>query len=109
MNPVITNVELQNVQDIVSAGYRARIIAEQLRFDKDDQTRISTAVSEIARNALQYAGKGRSNFSSILVGNPVSLASLSGTTGRVSPGLKYPRVGLPRKPGWERVSSMPKD
>ncbi|MGA2105471.1 MAG: histidine kinase dimerization/phosphoacceptor domain -containing protein [Methanoregula sp.] len=62
MNPVITNVELQNVQDIVSAGYRARIIAEQLGFDKDDQTRISTAVSEIARNALQYAGEGEIEF-----------------------------------------------
>ncbi|MGB8219981.1 MAG: PAS domain S-box protein [Methanoregula sp.] len=62
MNPVITKVALQNVQDIVSAGFRTCIIAEQLGFDKDDQTRISTAVSEIARTAFEYTGGGEIEF-----------------------------------------------
>ena len=41
------------------ARQRARQIAGLLGFDAQDQTRIATAVSEIARNAHQYAGGGR--------------------------------------------------
>ena len=62
MSTAITRVELRYEQDVVSARSRARIIAEQLGFDKIDQTRISTAVSEIARNAFQYAGGGEIEF-----------------------------------------------
>jgi signal transduction histidine kinase/ActR/RegA family two-component response regulator len=42
---------------------RARQIAALLEFDAHDQTRISTAVSEIARNAFLYAQGGRAQFS----------------------------------------------
>ena len=34
---------------------RTRQLAELLGFDRQDQTRITTAVSEIARNAFEYA------------------------------------------------------
>jgi hypothetical protein len=37
-------------------------IAELLGFDRQDQTRIATAVSELARNAYGYAGGGRAEF-----------------------------------------------
>src|SRR4029453_265845 len=33
-----------------------------LGFERQDQTRIATAVSEIARNAFSYAGGGRTEF-----------------------------------------------
>ncbi|MFA5221773.1 MAG: histidine kinase dimerization/phosphoacceptor domain -containing protein [Methanoregula sp.] len=62
MSTEITRVELRYEQDVVSARSRARIIAEQLGFDKSDQTRISTAVSEMARNMFQYAGGGEIEF-----------------------------------------------
>jgi PAS domain S-box-containing protein len=62
MSTVITRVELRYEQDVVYARYRARIIAELLGFDKSDQTRISTAVSEIARNVFQYGGGGEIEF-----------------------------------------------
>ena len=62
MSTVITRVELRYEQDVVYARYRARIIAELLGFEKSDQTRISTAVSEIARNVFQYAGGGEIEF-----------------------------------------------
>ena len=42
---------------------RARQIAALLEFDAHEQTRISTAVSEIARNAFLYAQGGRAQFS----------------------------------------------
>jgi PAS domain S-box-containing protein len=62
MSTRITRMELRCEQDVVSARSQAHIIAEQLGFDTIDQTRISTAVSEIARNVFQYAGRGEILF-----------------------------------------------
>jgi signal transduction histidine kinase/DNA-binding response OmpR family regulator len=50
-------------QDVVVARQRARQIAGLLGFEDQDQTRIATAVSEIARNAYCYAGGGKVEFS----------------------------------------------
>lgn len=49
-------------QDIVQVRQRARQIANLLGFDSQEQTRIATAVSEIARNAFKYAGGGKVEF-----------------------------------------------
>jgi anti-sigma regulatory factor (Ser/Thr protein kinase) len=49
-------------QDVVSARQRARQIAGLLGFEPQDQTRVATAVSEIARNAFGYAGGGEVEF-----------------------------------------------
>jgi signal transduction histidine kinase len=62
MNAAIARVEIRFEQDVVHARRRARLIAEMLGFDRKDQTRISTAVSEIARNALQYGHGGWTEF-----------------------------------------------
>ena len=59
--PILT-VEIRFEQDIVLARQRARQIANLLGFDIQEQTRIATAVSEVARNAFQYAGKGKVEF-----------------------------------------------
>ncbi len=48
--------------DVVSARQRVRQIAALLGFDVQHQTRLATAVSEIARNAFTYAGGGRIDF-----------------------------------------------
>ena len=58
----IMTVALRSEQDVVTARQRARQIAEQLGFDVQDQARIATSVSEIARNALRYAGHGQVEF-----------------------------------------------
>lgn len=47
---------------MVAARQRARQIAGLLGFDGQDQSRIATAVSEIARNAFNYAGGGKVEF-----------------------------------------------
>jgi signal transduction histidine kinase/CheY-like chemotaxis protein len=62
MSMAITRVEIRYEQDVVHARQRARLIAELLGFDRTDQTRLSTAVSEIARNAYQYGGGGQVEF-----------------------------------------------
>ena len=46
----------------MAARQRARQIAQLLGFDAQDQTRIATAVSEIARNAFRYAKNGVVEF-----------------------------------------------
>ena len=46
----------------MAARQRARQIARLLGFDAQDQTRISTAVSEIARNAFTYARGGKVEY-----------------------------------------------
>jgi signal transduction histidine kinase/CheY-like chemotaxis protein len=58
----VLSVSIKYEHDVVAARQRARQIAESLRFDAQDQTRIATAVSEIARNAYSYAGGGRVDF-----------------------------------------------
>ncbi len=59
----ILTVAIASEPDVVLARHRARDIAALLGFDQTDQTRMATAVSEIARNALQYAGSGKVEFS----------------------------------------------
>jgi serine/threonine-protein kinase RsbT len=51
-------VEVKNEADIVNARVQAKAKAEALGFGYMDQTRIATAVSELARNAFQYGGGG---------------------------------------------------
>jgi signal transduction histidine kinase/DNA-binding response OmpR family regulator len=58
----ITNITIEYEHDVVLARQRAREIAALLGFDNQDQTRIATAVSELARNAFVYAGRGRVEF-----------------------------------------------
>ncbi len=61
MQRIVTSM-LRAEADIVSVRQRARRLAELLGFERQDQTRIATAVSEIARNAFSYAGGGRVDF-----------------------------------------------
>jgi serine/threonine-protein kinase RsbT len=48
-------VPIRSEQDIVVARQRAREVAKSLGFGMVDQSRIATAVSEIARNVVRYA------------------------------------------------------
>src|ERR1700738_2465288 len=62
MPGTILSLAIACERDTVAARQRARQIARLLGFDQQDQTRISTAVSEIARNAFNYAGGGRVEY-----------------------------------------------
>jgi signal transduction histidine kinase len=59
--PIVT-VPIESEGDVVAVRQRAHRLAELLGFDRQDQTRIATAVSELARNAFSYAGGGRAEF-----------------------------------------------
>lgn len=58
----LLTVELVREHDVVLARQRARQLAAEFKLDAQDQTRFATAVSELARNAHQYAGGGRVDF-----------------------------------------------
>lgn len=58
----LVSVTISNETDFLVARQRAKQIAGLLGFDTQDQTRIATAVSEIARNAYEYAGGGNVEF-----------------------------------------------
>jgi len=62
MSILLPGVVIEQERDVVAARQRARRLAELLGFDPREQTRIATAVSEIARNAYTYAGGGRIEF-----------------------------------------------
>jgi signal transduction histidine kinase/CheY-like chemotaxis protein len=55
-------LQIHYEQDVVQARQRTRELAEHLGFDVQDQARLATAVSEIARNAFQYARGGTVQF-----------------------------------------------
>jgi signal transduction histidine kinase len=59
--PIVT-MAIESEADVVAVRQRARRIAELLGFDTQNQTRVATAVSEIARNAFGYGGGGRAEF-----------------------------------------------
>jgi signal transduction histidine kinase/CheY-like chemotaxis protein len=61
MMPLLT-LEIRLEHDVVLARQRARQVAGLLGLEAQDQTRVATAVSEVARNAFQYAGGGRVEF-----------------------------------------------
>ncbi len=62
LTKALLTVALHYEQDVVVARQRARQVAGLIGFDSQDQTRIATAVSEIARNAYRYAGGGKVDF-----------------------------------------------
>ncbi len=62
MSLPILSLTILYEQDTVAARQRARQIAKLLGFETPDQTRISTAVSEIARNAFRYANGGKVEY-----------------------------------------------
>lgn len=60
-------------EDVVKVRQAVRTHAVAVGFSLVDQTKIVTAASEIARNALDYAGGGRANIHRVRAGSRVGL------------------------------------
>jgi serine/threonine-protein kinase RsbT len=65
MNLELLRMKLSEQSDIIIARIRASDIAKNLGFNYMDKTRIATAVSEIARNAIQHGGGGEMVFNQL--------------------------------------------
>lgn len=59
----LVTVAIRREQDILLARQRSRQISQFLGFSTGDTTRITTALSEVARNAFEYGGGGSVAFS----------------------------------------------
>jgi signal transduction histidine kinase/CheY-like chemotaxis protein len=62
MSNRLSTITLRNERDVVQARQRAREIAALLGFDNQEQIRLATATSEMARNAYRYAHGGKVIF-----------------------------------------------
>ena len=62
MSKRLITVSVKQAQDVALARGRARQVAALMGFDPLDQTRIATAVSELARNAFLHARGGEVAF-----------------------------------------------
>jgi serine/threonine-protein kinase RsbT len=51
-------IRVETEADLVTARMKGRELARQLGFSSVDQTLIATAISELGRNILRYAGLG---------------------------------------------------
>jgi len=56
-------IAVQSEIDIVTARQKGRALAAQLGFASSEQALIATAISELARNIVQYAGRGQVDIS----------------------------------------------
>ena len=52
-------IALESAHDIAVARNEVRQLASALGFRAIDQTRLATVASELARNVIKYAGRGR--------------------------------------------------
>ena len=76
----LMNLPLRTDRDVVQVRQRAREIASELGLDNQDQIRIATATSEMARNAFRYATNGRVTFS-VLLEDPQALEVIVSDSG----------------------------
>lgn len=71
--------------DIVAARQMGREIAKNLGFGTVDQARITTAISELARNIYLYAEEGRIYFEAV---ESLELKGIRVTAEDTGPGIK---------------------
>jgi serine/threonine-protein kinase RsbT len=78
-------VKIVNEWDIVAARQLGRNVAKELGFGTVDQARITTAISELARNIYLYAGQGQICIEKLLENGKVGLRLSAVDSG---PGIK---------------------
>lgn len=86
---------LRGEQDIVLARQAVRQMAVQLKFSLVDQTKMVTAASELARNALVYGGGGDMDWTILRDGTRAGLRLAF-----IDQGPGIPDVALALTDGW---------
>ena len=87
--------------DIVAARQTGRKLASEVGFSQTDLTLIATAVSELARNIVLYAGKGEVVFSLVQNGSRVGILIVATDQG---PGIRD--VELAMQHGYSTMNSL---
>lgn len=76
-----SSVDIVNEWDIVAARQLGRNEAKKIGFSTVDQARITTAISELARNIYLYAGKGRIEITPICKGSQKGISIVASDEG----------------------------
>lgn len=80
-----TCVEVKSEWSIVAARQAGRTLAKEIGFGSVDQARITTAISELARNIYLYAKKGQICIEKVVLLNKVGIKVTASDNG---PGIK---------------------
>lgn len=89
MNAVLNelNVPIRSEADLVTARLRGREIASALNFSSSELTLIATAISEVTRNILSYAGTGELDLRLVRQGQKVGVSIVARDRGPGIPDL----------------------
>ena len=74
-------VAINSDQDIVAARQKGRALATELGFSPVDSTFLATAISELARNIVAYAGKGEITVKAIRGSHRVGVCVIASDRG----------------------------
>ncbi|WP_019123950.1 anti-sigma regulatory factor [Brevibacillus massiliensis] len=88
---VVYRIPIHTEQDIVLARQTGRNIAKDLNFGNIVQSRIATAISELARNIFLYAEKGTVTITPIERGKAIGLRIVAEDQG---PGIRDIRKAM---------------
>ena len=67
--------------DVVTSRQKGRQIAADMGFSRPDQALIATAIAELARNIVHYAGSGQIDLAEVLLGGRTGLRILATDNG----------------------------
>lgn len=96
-----TRLSISNEVDLVKARQEVRVQAQAIGLSLVDQTRITTAVSELIRNMLKYAGGGTVEMETVRNGVRNGLRIICRDEG---PGI--PNVEMAMKEGYSTSNGL---
>ncbi len=76
-----TSIAIASDRDVVQARQRGRALALELGFSASEATLIATAISELSRNIVSYAGHGEITLRSTTVGGRLGLVIVAADSG----------------------------
>jgi len=81
------NVPIRSEADLVTARLRGREMASTLHFSSSELTLIATAISEVTRNILSYAGSGELDLRLVRQGQKLGVSIIARDRGPGIPDL----------------------
>lgn len=87
--------------DVVAARRQGRVLAEQLGFSASEATLVATAISELARNIVNYAGSGEIVVGQVDGGEKLGVAIVARDRG---PGIAD--IGLAVREGYSTSGGL---
>jgi serine/threonine-protein kinase RsbT len=94
-------LQINSEHDILTARQRGRELAADVGFSGSDLTIVATAISEIARNIVEYAGRGEIVFTLVRDGRSRGIVVVARDEG---PGI--PDVALAMQDGYSTRKSL---